>query len=259
MNRSILLQKQEEEKAIFPIIALEGGDIEFEHIGERHEPDFKLRYNGKRIGLEVVTLHPYKNHRFNVPAEVENFVSDYIHEKYQYQDCPEFSCISIALGPKLLYSSGKLKNTPEVKTAIENAINRNIDYDYFAEFRLTDLTKDITVDAEYLHSLTHLASQYGQKFPIVSFDNPGGMQSPVSENDINVALSLKEEKYNRYTSHNGVQFDEVWLCMALPDEEYGFSIKGAPIPIIDSKFDRIYLTQTTIPFARLIYNRNEYE
>lgn len=254
MNRTVLLQKQEEEYAISPILAFERDGIEnVNHIGERHEPDFLLEYKGKSVGLEVVTLHPYQNNDYNTPKQVENFISGYIHKYLQDRGYEGFSCINIALGSKLLFSSGKLKNNTEVTTAIENAINGNVNPDFFVEFRFVDLSKGVEMEKEYIQKLTDLEALSGQKSPVISFCNPGGIQIPINEEDINKALSLKEKKYNRYTSYEGQQFDEVWLCMALPDEEYGFTIKGAPVPTINSKFDRIYLSQTIFPFARLIH------
>lgn len=98
MNRTVLLQKQEEEYAISPILAFERDGIEnVHHIGERHEPDFLLKYKGKSVGLEVVTLHPYQNNDYNTPKQVENFISGYIHKYLQNRGYEGFSCINIAV------------------------------------------------------------------------------------------------------------------------------------------------------------------
>ena len=93
----------------------------------------------------------------------------------------------------------------------------------------------------------------GKPFPEIVFSNPGAVLESVTEEDISIAINHKEKDYEDYKNNREEKFDEVWLCLYLPDSEFGFTIRGAVLPPIASKFDRIYLSEEKMPFARLIY------
>ena len=47
--------------------------------------------------------------------------------------------------------------------------------------------------------------------------------------------------------------DDYWLCLFLPDEEFGFTIKGVESPPqYKSSYPRIFLAQNSPPFVRYL-------
>ena len=63
-------------------------------------------------------------------------------------------------------------------------------------------------------------------------------------------IAKKEEKLLTYKEKN-LNIGEMWLCVLLPDEEFGFTIKGLECPTeYKSKYKRIILVQKTPPFVR---------
>ena len=63
-------------------------------------------------------------------------------------------------------------------------------------------------------------------------------------------IAKKEEKFQTYKEKNP-NIDAMWLCIFLPDEEFGFTIKGLECPMgYKSNYKRIILVQNTPPFVR---------
>lgn len=77
-----------------------------------------------------------------------------------------------------------------------------------------------------------------------------GFLDPMPFDFIQPLIAKKEEKLLTYKEKNP-NIDEMWLCIFLPDEEFGFTIKGLECPMgYKSNYKRIILVQNTPPFVR---------
>ena len=79
-----------------------------------------------------------------------------------------------------------------------------------------------------------------------------GFLSPMPFDYIKPAIILKEGKIESYRIKNP-DIDDYWLCLFLPDEEFGFTIKGIKSPPqYNSSYSRIILVQNCPPFVRYL-------
>ena len=84
-----------------------------------------------------------------------------------------------------------------------------------------------------------------------------GFSVKVKNYIIEEAITKKEDLYNDYINENKDTFDEMWLIITMPWEEHTYSFKGVVMsPNFESKYDRIYVSQITPPFANCIYSKS---
>ena len=79
-----------------------------------------------------------------------------------------------------------------------------------------------------------------------------GFLSPMPFDFIKPAIINKEAKIESYKKKNP-DINDYWLCLFLPDEEFGFTIKGVESPPqYESSYSRIFLAQNCPPFVRYL-------
>lgn len=262
ININMLRQQQEEKRAVGPVydkIVMEF--VTLEHIGsDCKKPDFRLNYNGRNICIEMTRIEPYKNRNLESQCEIENAVEKLVRKIVKEKGISPVCTIHIILGPTLSYleKGSKVKEISNINKIIENALEGKIDTNYFTEFDVNKKIGDeqLMNDKTYIASLEVIEKLTGKPLPEIVFLKPGCVREPISEADIAKAINHKEKDYDDYKYKRGETFDEVWLCLYLPDSEYGFTIRGAIPPHIVSNFDRIYLSEEKFPYARLIHCKN---
>lgn len=262
-NINKLRQQQEEERAINPVFSkIVREFVTLEHTGSDSKlSDFKLNYNGLNICIEMTRIEPYTNRGWESQCKVENAIEKLIRKVISDKKKNPICAIHVTLGPVLLQikKGTRIKNTPNIEKIIGAALNGRVNHDYFREFNVNRkiARSNLMKDERYLATLRLIEKLSGKPFPEISFSNPGMILTPICPKDILSAISHKEDAYDDYKNNRGEQFKEVWLCLYLPDTEFGYTIKGAEIPVIESRYDRIYLSEEKHLFARLIYNRSD--
>lgn len=259
LNLNKLRQQQEEKRAVNSVYdKIVSEFITLEHTGsDSKKPDFRLNYNGKNICIEMTRIEPYKNRGLESQCEIVSAVEKLVRRKVKEIGISPVCTIHIILGPTLsiLKRGRRIKNIINIDKVIENALKGRVDKNYFTEFRVNKKIGDrrLMNDKKYVASLKIIERLTGKPLPEIVFSNPGCVLESITEDDISMAINHKEKEYDDYKYQRGENFDEVWLCLYLPDTEFGFTIRGAITPPAVSKFDRIYLSEEKMPFARLIY------
>lgn len=248
-NINRLRQQHEEERAINPVFnKIVSEFVSLEHTGSDSKlSDFKLNYNGSNICIEMTRIEPYLNRECESQCKVENAVDKLIRKVVRNKKKNPICTIHVILGPALskIKIGTRIKNIPNIEKIIGAALNGRVNHDYFTEFSVNRkiARPNLMKDERYLATLRLIEKLSGKPFPEISFSNPGMILTPICPKDIPSAISHKEDSYDDYKNNRGEQFKEVWLCLYLPDTEFGYTIKGAEIPIIESRYDRIYLSE----------------
>lgn len=262
-NINKLRQKREEVRAINPVFdKIVREFVTLEHTGSDSKlADFKLNYNGLNICIEMTRIEPYTNRDWESQCKIENAIDKLIRKVIRDKKKNPICTINVILGHVLsnIKKGTRIKNIRNIEKIIGAALNGRVNHDYFLEFNVNRkmARANLMKDERYVTTLRLIEKLSGKNLPEISFSNPGIILTPISSNDIVSAILHKEDAYDDYKNNREEKFDEVWLCLYLPDTEFGYTIKGAEIPIIESKYDRIYLSEENHPIARLIYNKSD--
>lgn len=263
ININQLRQQQEEKRAINSVYdKIVREFIKLEHIGaDSKKPDFRLNYNGLNICIEMTRIEPYKNRNMETQCVIENAVEKIVRKVIKDKGKNPLCSIHIILGSILstLKKGTRINKIQNIERIIGAALNGRVNREYFTEFKVNRKIGAMRLmkKEEHVATLKVIEKLMGKPFPEINFSNPGGFLDPISEKDILTAIKHKENEYSDYKNNRGESFDEVWLCLYLPDSEHGFTIRGASIPTINSQYERIYLSEEKSPFARLIYNKTD--
>ena len=227
-------------------------------------PDCIIDYEGRKIGVEISTLRPSSSlsqylsgHKQGQNKnQIESVVRRICYKcmtKYEIYDIS----IRFMLRQELYFTSYKIN---EKKTILRDEIE-----DIFIQLQ-NDIDKQHTNIQSYSYKSDSFIEVY-----ITYYSNVGwkkefekdmnfiniyftfeGIQSPMPFDFIKPAIIKKEDKIEYYKKKNP-DIDEYWLCLLLPDEEFGFTIKGAEAPpLYKSSYSRIFLAQNCPPFVRYL-------
>ena len=261
-----LLQEQEESMARHYLSCYL--KIPYDNFKKSESPDFTTIINGSNIGIEVTTVHPSEmitkadalNNNYSRKGQNKNIIEKVI-KNICYNSMIKYSIYDISIRIRLdtdLYF--KSYNINEKKKEIEPEIDTIFQ----------QLKNDISsiVDRLLIRTFTY-SGKYLESVYVENFHNAGwkelfekdknsiniyftfqGFLDPMPFDFIQPLIAKKEEKLLTYKEKNP-NIDELWLCIFLPDEEFGFTIKGLECPMgYKSNYKRIILVQNTPPFVR---------
>lgn len=229
-------------------------------------PDLKVKINGKSIGIEITTIHPSmklcntqntcKTKNNNICA-LKQIVKEITYECMKIFDIFNLS-FAYQLNTNVIISDIK-KSKEEIREEITSIFDlivndikkiesNKLSYIFNYKGRLYFLNTRIEYypNAEWKELYLKNKQLINICFPYVGF------LSPLDFDFIKELIEKKEEKLHSYKERNK-DIDDFWLCLFLPSEEKGFSIKGMKIPQ-ESHYDytRIIVAQEFPPFAHFI-------
>lgn len=239
-------QKEREMQLIFPVMVLLGNNTcELTKLNTRR-PDFGLKYCDKYIGIEVTEIRPHKklnngNIDLNqIHIEIEKILRNRLLNNY----IQAFS-IEVKLNENVYLDKIDKNDQNLIKEIDDHLTGQPISNKYIDYIRLQQL-KD-------LQGVNHYISNDRISINFVW----EGFSVKVKNYIIEEAITKKEDLYNDYINENKDTFDEMWLIITMPWEEHTYSFKGVVMsPNFESKYDRIYVSQITPPFANCIYSKS---
>lgn len=249
MERS-QIQKQKERCQILSITAFLGidQDILLENL-ETNRPDFKMKWEGKNIGIEVTEIRPHQKRNENQEIVVDP------------------SAINRAL-EKTIRNRLKINN---IETFRIDVIPQESIYQSKLNIRDRELLEEID---KYIKGINE-SHQFIKSLKISQFYTPDREKYIIKNEDIGVyinweggipdlicpkhvinAIRKKELLYPDYNLENNYCFDELWLFIVLSRDEHGYTFKGFELPYsFSSSFNRIYVGQDLPPFANCIFQK----
>ena len=265
-NLNKILQEQEESMARHYLSCYL--KIPYDNFNKSESPDFTTKINDKEIGIEVTTVHPSEivtkddalsnnnNRKGQNKNIIEKAIKNICYSRMIKYDIYDIS-IGIILNTDLYFKSYKINEKKnDIETEIDtifqqlkNDISSIDDGLTIRTFTYTDTYLE-RVDIEYFHNAGWKELFEKDKSSININFTFQGFLDPMPFSFIQPLIAKKEEKLQTYKEKNP-NIDEMWLCIFLPDEEFGFTIKGLKCPMgYKSNYKRIILVQNTPPFIR---------
>lgn len=262
-------ETQKKEETNIAYMLSEYLSIPFEQFNvEREEPDCEFCFNGKNIGVEFVSIRPYKNISGTAKSVIEKEIRKLIYDLLVENDLYDVA-FRIILNYDMYFCPQNIKKIrPKLIYEINEAINIVLkDPVYLA--KTNDLTysgiKSIEYNGELFNTIDiiyyknanwkndkkMIDPNTGRYSPIIYF-TLGGMRIPVPINYVTEAIEMKEEKYNKYINNRSPVFDECWLCIYIQEEEHLFSIAGLELPRdFQTNYSRVFIVQESNLFPRV--------
>lgn len=234
-----LRQAQHEYRAIEPLIASMG--ISFSSVTQRYKVpiDFEVDFDGKKIAIEVTDVRPYLEKHKVAKRATERVVANIIKEYIGRESIPYFQ-IDIILKEKT-YHAKNLNHNDEFRREIQELLRNGV----------------------YKHP-QYVESFFKREYPDVSikldelsfnFQYEGFLRA-LPSNCIYDAIANKEAKLPEYKKLYKEYFDEYWLCVDLPYEERGYTIRGTHLcDQFSSEYNKIFMTQQLPPKTILLYHK----
>lgn len=243
-------------------------EIPYDNFKKSESPDFTTNINGNEIGIEVTTVHPSEivtkadalNNNYNRKGQNKNIIEKAIKNicysymtKYNIYDIS----IRIRLNTDLYFKSYNINKKkkeiePEIDTIfqkIKNDTSSIVEQFAFRTFTYSNKYLE-SVYIQYYHNAGWKELFEKDRSRINIYFTFQGFLAPMPFDFIKPLLTQKEEKLQTYKEKNP-NIDEMWLCIFLHDEEFGFTIKGLECPMgYKSNYKRIILVQGTPPFVR---------
>lgn len=248
------VKKKQERAVIAPLAKLLQLDVE-DFIPDE-SPDFWFVYQGKRIGLEVVSCRPSAVHdggRCNIQR-----IEDYIHNattKYEQilrERKEQFAMATVTFYDDVFFMPDLRKK--EFVDAVIEEMDRHLINDPFLERYYREIT-DEAYQAEYNRKAS--AGEFDYKFveeldiygdcidggPYVSYLNIA-FSHTIEETFVNYFITKKEQKRQEYlTNEKNKVIVEYWLVIDVPVDERRYFDNYCPQSIANNGYSRIYLTQ----------------
>lgn len=239
-------------------------NIPYNTIIPHESPDCIIDFEGRKIGVEITTLRPSLLLTKQLSGckqgqnknQIESVVKKICYECMTNHEIYDIS-IRFKLCNELYFTSYKINDK---KTILRNEIEG-----IFMKLQ-NDIEENYTNIQSYSYNSDSFLEVYITYHPNAGwkkeFENDKsrmeiyftfeGFLSPMPFDYIKPAIILKEGKIESYRIKNP-DIDDYWLCLFLPDEEFGFTIKGVESPSqYNSSYSRIILVQNCPPFVRYL-------
>lgn len=238
--------------------------IPYSSIKKRESPDCLVTLNGKNVGIEITTMRPsmlVTATTINSIGQNKNAIECVIKEicyncmqKYEIYDIS----IRFRLNLDLYYTRYNIKDKKKFLVEVVDGIFKNLQKDIVSETQEKYKIKRYAYSYEEFANITFEYCPYAgwksifmkDKTKINIYFTYQGFLFPIPFEYVKSFILKKEKKLESYKKNNQ-NIDEMWLCLYLPREEFGFSIKGIEVPLnYKTAYDRVILVQDFPHFAR---------
>ena len=239
-------------------------NIPYNTVSQHESPDCIIELEGRKIGVEITTLRPSISLTKLLSGraqgqnknQIERVVRILCFECMKNHEIFDIS-IRFMLRPELYFTSYKIN-------AKKNILRDEIE-DIFIQLQ-NDIDKQHTNIQSYSYKSDSFLEVYITYYPNAGWKKEfekdkdriniyftfEGFLSPMPFDFIKPAIINKEAKIESYKKKNP-DINDYWLCLFLPDEEFGFTIKGVESPPqYESSYSRIFLAQNCPPFVRYL-------
>ena len=239
-------------------------NIPYNAVTQHESPDCIIEFEGRKIGVEITTLRPSSSltkllsgrKQGQNKNQIESVVRRICFECMKKHEIYDIS-IRFMLHRDLYFTSYKINDK---KTILRNEIE-----DIFIQL-LKNIDKKHTNIQSYSYKSDSFLEVYITYYPNAGWKKEfeqdknriniyftyKGFLSPMPFDFIKPAIINKEAKIESYKKKNP-DINDYWLCLFLPDEEFGFTMKGvASHPQYESSYSRIFLAQNSPPFVRYL-------
>ena len=239
-------------------------NIPYNAVTQHESPDCIIEFEGRKIGVEITTLRPSSSltkllsgrKQGQNKNQIESVVRRICFECMKKHEIYDIS-IRFMLHRDLYFTSYKINDK---KTILRDEIE-----DIFIQL-LKNIDKKHTNIQSYSYKSDSFLEVYITYYPNAGWKKEfeqdknriniyftyKGFLSPMPFDFIKPAIINKEAKIESYKKKNP-DINDYWLCLFLPDEEFGFTIKGVESPPqYKSSYPRIFLAQNSPPFVRYL-------